>query len=763
MSVTSQQPNQPLRLWYRQPAIQWDEGMPIGNGRLGAMVSGGVASEHLQLNEATLVSGYPGYRDLKLDVAGGLQAVTGMIARREFAEADEFITRHWLGACWACYQPLGDLHIDFAHPGSVEDYRRELDLRDGIVRIIYRSGGVNFRREIFANHPDGVIVIRLQADDPQALKFQVRLGSIHPTAVVDGLALSGQLPGFVLRRTLEWVEEKGDTWKYPDLWDQDGNRKESAAQVLYNGRGLHFAAKVEVRHPSAGEAVLVLSAASNFGGGDPAAKVSSTLDAARNKTFVQLLENHTRDYQSLFQRVTLDLGESPLVVPTDERLKNPDPALAALYFQFGRYLLIAGSRHGGQPLNLQGIWNNEIIPAWACQYTLNINAQMNYWLAESGNLAECAEPLLRMTRELAKDGSKVAREMYQARGWVAHHNTTLWREAQPVDHTAGTSFWPMGGAWLCQNLMEHYEHSLDRDYLASHAYPLLKGACEFYLDWLVTDANGHLVTPVGTSPENAFLTESGKTASVSQGPTMDIAILRELFSDTLRAAEILNADSDFQKALEEATSRLRPYQIGSDGHILEWAEDFKEAEPDHRHISHLFGLYPGHQITHRTADHAAAARRTLERRGHDGTGWSMAWKINFWARLHDGEQAHKMLQALLLKNTLPSLLDNCPPFQIDGNLGGAAGIVEMLVQSTRDAEIELFPALPSAWPSGKATGLRARGGVTVDLEWDGGKLTRVCLRSIQAQTLTVRYAESAMTRQCAANEPLEITGDQFQA
>ena len=754
-----------LKLWYQQPADRWEEAMPIGNGRLGAMVFGGTTNEHLQLNEGTLVSGYPGYRDLPLDVRKGFPTVTNLIARHEFAEAGDYITRHWLGGSWACYQPLGDLYLDFEHTAPVEDYHRELDLNDAVVRIRYRSGGVHYTREIFASHPDDVMVIHLMADKPGALKFNARLGSVHPNIVTNGLTMRGQIPGFVLRRTLDWVEKKGDMWKYPELWDKDGKRKPTAAQVLYNGRGLLFEAQLHVEQPSGDEALLIFAAASSYGGTDPVQKVAAALDSARKRSFAELLVNHTRDYRGLFDRVTLALGGGS-DLPTDQRLKRPDAGLAALYFQFGRYLMISGSRPGGQPLNLQGIWNKDVIPAWACQYTLNINAEMNYWPAEVGNLSECAEPLMRMTRELTTDGGRVAWEMYHARGWVAHHNTTLWRDAQPVDNIAGTSFWPMGGAWLCQNLMDHFYYTQDRAFLKSDAYPVLKGACQFYLDWLVTDAKGQLVTPVGTSPENSFAYDAGKRASACAGPAMDMAIIRELFTDTLRAAEFLDADFHFRVQLKEALNKLKPYQIGSKGQILEWQEEFQEPEPQHRHTSHLYGLYPGHQITVRgTSDLANAARRTLEIRGDEGTGWSMAWKINFWARLKDGEHAHKMLDALLTTNTLPSLLDTCPPFQIDGNFGGSAGIGEMLLQSSispdvksGEYEIELLPALPKAWPTGSVKGLCARGGFTVGMEWRDGKLTRASIHSQAGAPVLIRYGKHSLKLGLKTGEEVILDG-----
>lgn len=732
-----------LTLWYTHPAVEWEEALPIGNGRLGAMVFGGTTNEHLQLNEVTLVSGYPGYRDLPLDFRKDFATVTNLIAQRQFAEADEYVTKHWLGAAWACYQPLGDIYLDFDHNAPIENYRRELNLADAVLRIRYRSGGANFTREIFASYPDNVIVIRLTTDKPGALKFTARLGSNHSTTVTNGLAMRGQIPGFVLRRTLDWVEKKGDTWKYPDLWDKDGKRKPNASQVLYNGRGLLFEARLNVERIGPDEALLIFSAASNYGGADPAQKVTETLAAAGKYSFAELLANHKRDYQRLFDRLTLDLGGGS-DLPTDQRLKMPDADLAALYFQFGRYLMIAGSRSGGQPLNLQGIWNKDIIPPWACQYTININTEMNYWPVEVGNLSECAEPLLRMIRELAVNGARVAREMYHCRGWVAHHNTTLWRCAQPVDNVAQCSYWPMGGAWLCQNLMEHYNFTGNREFLAKDAYPLLKGACEFYLDWMVPDAKGQLVTPVSTSPENSFIYGKQQRASVCTGTAMDMAIIHELFTDTLYAAEILDTDAEFRAILKTALGKLRSYQIGSNGQLLEWQEEFQESDPHHRHCSHLFGLHPGHQITLQgTPDLAEAAKRSLELRGDGGTGWSKAWKINLWARLEDGNHAYKMLTELLAKSTQINLLDVCPPFQIDGNFGGCAGIAEMLLQSHIRTDnggylIHLLPALPKAWPNGSVKGLRARDNFTVDIEWKNGQAARYRITSPQPRQVQVR-------------------------
>ena len=773
----------PLTIWFAKPATNWDEAMPIGNGRLGAMVFGDANDEHVQLNEATLVSGYPGYRDLPLDVRKGFSEVTNLLAHRQFAEADKFMTKNWLGASWACYQPLGDLFFDFESKQPVTHYRRELDLKDALCRISYEAGGTKFTRETFASRPDELLVFRFTADKPGQLNFRIRLTSPHPVKMIANgaqLVMDGQLPGLVLRRTLDWVEQKGDAWKYPQLWDNNGKRLPDAKQIVYDGRGLKFDARLNVQTKGgkitaegnslvvagADEVVIVYSAASSYNGfnqppADAAKKAEAFLQPAKTASYSDLLTRHFKDYHGLFDRVTLDLaGQSNL--PTDQRLKSPDTALEELYFQFGRYLMISGSRPGGQPLNLQGLWNNEVIPPWCCQYTLNINLEMNYWPAEVCNLSECAEPLLRMIGELAVNGRQVARDMYGRRGWVAHHNTTLWRDAEPVDNVSQVAFWPMGGGWLCQSLFEHYQFTGDKSFLETRAYPLMKGACEFYLDWLVDNGKGQLVTPVSTSPENVFLyTNANRKAtqgSASTGSTMDMSIIRDLFSKTISASEILGLDDDFRATLKAALSKLLPFQIGAHGQLQEWQEDFAEVDRHHRHVSHLFGLYPGNQITpDGTPQLAAAAKKSLEVRGDGGTGWSMAWKINLWARLKDGDHARKMLQALLTESTLPNLLDVCPPFQIDGNFGGTSGIAEMLLQS-RTGEIELLPALPEAWPDGRFTGLRARGGYEVSCEWKNGRLTTATIRSTMPSSCRVRYGNKVSLPTFKAGQEISLDG-----
>jgi alpha-L-fucosidase 2 len=618
------------------------------------------------------------------------------------------------------------------------------------------------------------------------------------------VSLRGQVPGFVLRRTLEWVEDRKEQWKYPELWDRDGKRRPHASTVLYGehtgGRGTHFDARLEVRAEGgevdvgedgihvrkATEAILILAAGTSYNGfakspsregADPARRAAADLTAARKQSYATLRERHTADYRRLFDRVALRLGPSTArsAEPTDRRVEKfasgTDLSLPALYFQFGRYLMIAGSRPGTQPLNLQGIWNDLVIPPWASGYTVNINTEMNYWPVEVANLSECFEPLHRMLREMAVNGAAVARDMYKRRGWVLHHNTTLWRGAQPVDNNAMPSFWNLGGAWLCEHLWEHYRFTGDRKFLEAEAYPLMKGAAEFLSDWLVDDGAGRLVTAAGHSPENIFVYVASdgtkRQAGVCQGPTSDMAMVRELFRNTIEASRLLGRDAELRKELEGKLAKLLPYRVGKRGQLQEWPLDFEEREPQHRHVSHLYGLFPDNQITRaHTPDLHAAVKRTLELRGDEGTGWSRAWKICFWARLEDGNHAYNLVRNLFQPaksgpgkynrgGVMPNLFCSCPPMQIDGNFGGTAGIAEMLLQS-QNGSVHLLPALPDAWAEGSARGLCARGGFEVAMSWSGGKLAGATVLSKLGGPCRVRYRTATETLQTAAGKTYTI-------
>ncbi|WP_312077020.1 glycoside hydrolase family 95 protein [Chryseobacterium sp.] len=745
MISVSVQAQQNLKLTYNKPAENWNEALPIGNGKLGAMVYGGAIQEHLQLNEETIWAGEPG-NNVPKNTFDSIQKIRKLLNENQFQEAQNVSNRTYPRQApkdlnyGMAYQTMGDLFLDFKGHENFKNYNRTLDIEKAISTVSYEINGVKFTREIFSSFADNVIMVKLSSSKKGSLNFSLNASTPHKINSV--FTEKNQL---VINGTSSSIDNK--TGKI--------NFKTVALPVLKGGKLTSSKDKLEIS--GADEVVIYVSIATNFRkyndlSGNPDARVSEYLNKALSKKYNAELKAHVENYQKYFKRVNLDLGTTEQAKKTtDIRIKefgnSSDPDLVALYFQFGRYLLISSSQPGTQPANLQGIWNYQLNPAWDSKYTVNINTEMNYWPAENTNLSEMHEPLFDMIQDLSVTGQESAKEMYHARGWNMHHNTDLWRITGIVDG-GFYGMWPMGGAWLTQHIWNHYLYTGDKEFLKKN-FNALKGAALFYLDVLQKDPSGkyHVVSP-SMSPENTYM----KSVGITAGTTMDNQLVFDVFNNFINASKVLNEDASLSNEVKTALSKLPPMQIGQHGQLQEWLTDMDRTNDKHRHISHLYGLFPSGQISPFRNPHLTeAAKNSMIYRGDKSTGWSMGWKVNWWARLLDGNRAFKLISDQLtpapMENkgqaggTYPNLLDAHPPFQIDGNFGCTSGVAEMLLQSY-DGYLYILPALPDALPNGSVKGLKARGGFEIEIDWKNSKLTKLVVKSALGGNARIRVAKN---------------------
>jgi len=721
-----------LKLWYNKAAGNWNQALPIGNGKLGAMVFGRVENERIQLNEESIWTGSQVQR-ANPEAKKNLNKIRKLLFDRKYAEADKLAQEKIMGTRLVqgvhTYQTLGNLNFEFKKHESFSDYYRELDLERAVVKVSYKIGKIAYKREIFSSAPDNSLVINIEASEPGALSFDLTFSRPGDIAKID--------------------VNNNEIHLYEQIGNGNGVKLHSILKVRIVGGDIWQENQI-LKIENADKVNIFVVAATDYNNEDPYSKCREYIAKVWDKPIKKVISDHILDYKSLFNRVKLDLGYTDAIYfPVDQRIDAlkrgaEDPHLINLYYQFGRYLLISSSRPGSLPANLQGIWAEGLKPPWNADYHININIQMNYWPAEVTNLSECHLPFFDFVEELVPRGKITAKDTYGCRGFVAHHTTDLWRYADAIGRT-GYGMWPMGAAWCSDHFWEHYLFTKDENFLSERAYPVLKEAALFFVDFLVEDqSSGYLVSGPSISPENRFITDDGQKSSLCMGPAMDHQIIRELFSNTIKASKILNIDNKFRKKLIKKLERLAPVKIGSDGRILEWSEELREAEPGHRHMSHLYGLHPGNQFTFQnTPELINAAKKSIEYRLSNGgghTGWSRAWIINFFARLQNGNRAYENVLAIIRKSTLSNLFDNHPPFQIDGNFGAVSGISEMLLQS-QAGEIHILPALPDAWADGSIEGLKARGGFEINIAWENSELKSLRIYSHLGGPCKVRYKD----------------------